>query len=547
MKIGIISINMYSKGLNFACPLHTWAFQQFLIKNGIDCTVLSYKPNYYEGFNLRHPYEYYKKKYEAKLAKGGTFTDPQEQKQYQDNLNYIKEKMELWQPLQKEREIRCDKFQDFIDRNYIRTRKCYDSDLLEVEDPGFDCYICATDVIWKNTPDFGYDRGFFLGSTCMENKKKIAYAASRGTHFATTEEETEQFFHYLNDFDRISVREKTLQQYIEQNSDLPAPVVLDPVLLHDRGFYEKISVKPPEEHYVLLYYVMEQAKETIRQAALYARAHNQKIIEITDLPVGGGRLAAYPDVDYTLRYAIGIEEWLGYLLHADCIFTNSFHACCFSILFEKPFFAGHRNSEKVALILDAFDLSHRKLKSKGNPVENPPAPIDYDHVRTLLAQKRTESSDFILGAIRQAERTERRPQDYSASKRKLVYRVQYNSGKISDAFSSGWDETEGILKKLPSGSLEYIPYAADKQNDGTSHLAPNQYRLPNHRFVGWRIRIQIDHRWFWIGTNDRLLLRKDAKGAPPEKLHIFQDEEVLPYLPVNRIRYMVAEAFWEPI
>ncbi|MCD8022018.1 MAG: hypothetical protein LUF30_03260, partial [Lachnospiraceae bacterium] len=91
----------------------------------------------------------------------------------------------------------------------IRTEECYDSDMLEVKDPGFDCYICATDVIWKNTPEFGYDRGFFLGSTCMENKHKIAYAASRGTYFATTPEEKEEFFHYLKDFDSISVRDKT--------------------------------------------------------------------------------------------------------------------------------------------------------------------------------------------------------------------------------------------------------------------------------------------------------------------------------------------------
>ncbi|MCD8397164.1 MAG: polysaccharide pyruvyl transferase family protein [Lachnospiraceae bacterium] len=547
MKVGIISINIYTKSLNFACPLHTWAFQQFLLKNGIDCTVISYKPNYYDNFNRRHPYDYYKKKYEAKLAKDDTLSDPQIQKQNQDAINYLKEKMELWEPLREEREIRYDKFQHFINENYIRTKKCYDSDLLEVEDPGFDCYICATDVIWKNTPNVGYDRGFFLGSTCMENKKKIAYAASRGIDFAKTPEETEQFFHYLKDFDSISVREKTLKQYIEQNSDIQVPVVLDPVLLHDRTLYEKISVKPPEEHYVLLYYVMEQATETIRQAALYAKAHHQKIIEITDLPVGNGRLSAYPDVDYTHRYAIGVEEWLGYLLYADCIFTNSFHACCFSILFEKQFFAGHRNSEKVSLILDAFELSHRKLVSKGNPVENPPAPIDYDRVRTLLAQKRKESSDFILEAIHQAETAEREVHDYSGQKKKLTYRVQYNSGKVSDAFSSDWNESEGILKKLTSGSLEYIPHAQDKRNDGNSHLAPNQYHLPHHRFIGWRIRIQIDHRWFWIAENGKLLLRKDARSTPSEKLHIFQDEETLPYLPVNHISYMVAEAIWEPI
>ena len=55
MKIGIISINMHTKGLNFACPVHTYAFQQFLLANGIESTVIDYKANYYGNFEPRYP------------------------------------------------------------------------------------------------------------------------------------------------------------------------------------------------------------------------------------------------------------------------------------------------------------------------------------------------------------------------------------------------------------------------------------------------------------------------------------------------------------
>ena len=60
MKIGLISINMYSKYLNFACPLHTFAFQQFLTYLGIDSTVINYKPIYFNNFDMEHPYDYYR-------------------------------------------------------------------------------------------------------------------------------------------------------------------------------------------------------------------------------------------------------------------------------------------------------------------------------------------------------------------------------------------------------------------------------------------------------------------------------------------------------
>ena len=68
MKIGLISINMYSKGLNFACPLHTYAFQQFLLANGIESTVIDYKPIYFDNFNMLHPSDYYKTLYDKRAA-----------------------------------------------------------------------------------------------------------------------------------------------------------------------------------------------------------------------------------------------------------------------------------------------------------------------------------------------------------------------------------------------------------------------------------------------------------------------------------------------
>ncbi len=114
MKIGIISINMYSKGLNFACPLHNYAFQQFLLKNGIDSTVISYKPIYFNNFDLRHPYDYYEKMCADFAARGRSITEPEEW----ERITHLRE---AWKDLYEERERRYDKFQNFIEANYIKT------------------------------------------------------------------------------------------------------------------------------------------------------------------------------------------------------------------------------------------------------------------------------------------------------------------------------------------------------------------------------------------------------------------------------------------
>ncbi len=545
MKIAIISINMYSKGLNFACPLHTYAFQQFLLKNGIETTILSYKPIYFDGFDMRHPYDYYAER--VRLQKERVVTTEEERKHRDAKIAEYTKKRNSWKPLYADRELRYEKFQAFIDTRYQKTEFCYNSDLLEAKDPGFDCYICATDVIWKNQPGFGYDRGFFLASTAMENKWKIAYAASRGGYLAKSREEDEQFFHYLEDFDYLSVREDSLKEYVESNTGRQVSWVLDPVLLHERDFYDNIAIKPEEEGYLLLYYVAEKAADTIQQAVNYANAHHLKIVEITDVAVKNGRLKKY-DVDYVFRYAIGIEEWIGYFQNAKCVFTNSFHACCLCMLFEKDFYVGSRRSDKVAGIMNAFGLGYRIINMETDLISQTPQAIDWVPVREILDRRRRESSSFILSALRDLEGRERAPRDYTADKKLLTYPILYNSRKKLKVFKGliTWDYSvqEGSVKRLDSGSVEYTPADNRITNDGSAVFHRNGFSYKFHHFTGWYIRLKIDNFWFWYLEDGSLELIVDGQPCElPRKL--FKDGETIPYLHINRIRTVVAEAIWE--
>ena len=62
MKIGIISINAHTKVLNFASPLHSYAFWAYLKNHGIESTIIDYKPVYYGKFDPRHPLLYYRER-----------------------------------------------------------------------------------------------------------------------------------------------------------------------------------------------------------------------------------------------------------------------------------------------------------------------------------------------------------------------------------------------------------------------------------------------------------------------------------------------------
>lgn len=553
MKIGLIGINMYPKYLNFACGLHVWAFQQFLQQQGIEAKIIDYKPVHFDNFNMRHPAEHYKKKYE-RLAKK-TVQTPEEQEAKGLELRELQNKINDWEALYEEREIRYEKFQSFIDRHYIKTQETYDSDLLEIKDPGFDCYMCVTDVIWGLLPVHTFDRAFLLASKAMEGKQKISYAVSRGVPKPYTQEQMDLFFRSIEDIDDISVREQSLKEFIEKNSDKEAAVVLDPVMLHNKDFWHGLSVKPQETGYILLYYVMEQAADTIERAVEYAKKHDLLIVELSDRPVKGGRVND-ENVRHLARYDVSMEEWLGYMEYADCIFTNSFHGCCFSIIFEKLFYVGHRDGDKVTNILETFGLQQLKMpkkKDREDVLSALPKMIDYKPVREILREKQAESKDFVLTALKKAEQriSENRQKDtarYEEHRRNLTYPLNYHSGKAGASHSYDIGQQGVKVSSFASGAIEYSVADRFYKNDGTESLEKNRFSLEGHRFIGWTIRLKIDNHWFWYMSDGSLVPKKDfneyKKQTGIAKM-LLLDEGMLPTIPVNRIRNMVAEANWE--
>lgn len=508
MRVGIISINMYSKYLNFACPLHTFAFQQFLLQNGIDSTVINYQPIYFNGFDMENPYQYYKQS--LKLLR------KEKIKNEKKIIDYTK-KVKQWKKIVKERYIRYHKFQEFIDTHYKKTEFCYNSAYLETMPLDFDCYICATDVIWKVEPHEGFDRGFFLGSTCMEGKKKISYAASRGVGLAKTDSEKEDFFRYINDIDFISVREESLKKYIEENSKQVAMVVLDPVLLHTQDFWNSYVKKPKEEHYLFLYYVMEKATDTIEEAIQFALENHLKIIEVTDRPLKYGRVPKNSLVEHQYIYDIGLEEWLGYIKYADYIFTNSFHGCCFSLLFEKNFYVGKRNGDKVSHLLDMFSLSERYFNYDFDILRRNPS-IDYTKVNQKMEKYRQLSSQFILNAIH--SQSDKCQVDYDEMKQKQSYYLVY-----TNHYKCKLEEIE-----------DYV------LNNGKQKFAPNRFQHGKSRFLYWHLIVQIDKNLFYYSANREFI---DVDKYQGEELYCAMEEDVIPYFTVHGLRKVIADAVWE--
>lgn len=538
METGLIGINKYATFLNFACDIHAFAFQKYLDKKGYPSTFLDYRPTHVGDIDMRHPAKWAEDSYRRAVAKNLPESDLQRRAEIAMGFRSVL----------KEREIRFDKFREFERKNIRFTEEKYDSDSLEVKDPGFDCYVCVTDVIWQSIAKFTFDRGFLLGSKAFEGKSKISYAASRGNGKDFNEKESDLFSTYLGDIDSISIRERDFAEYIEENFGVTPEIVIDPVLLHDKEFWQGVTVPPKEEKYVLLYYVMEQSTDTIAKAVEYAKLHDLTLVELSDRPFKYGKVTD-PDVKHIARYDVGPDEWLGYIESAECVLTNSFHGCCFSVMFERPFFVGKRNGQKVPNFLATFDLSDRQF-TPDMSVADFPETIDYSGTARALRKYRRQSEKFILGSLKAAKRrvAQNGVIDHSPfddRRRALKYPANFNSGAVLASELTLTDRTSVKSKKVPSGAVEYNYPGYRYVNTGDTRLSRNLFQAPGKRLAGWTLRFRVDNRWFWCLEDGSIALAEDveAGGLPPKV--VIQDEGAVPHMPVNHISVAVFTAEWE--
>ena len=95
-------------------------------------------------------------------------------------------------------------------------------------------------------------------------------------------------------------------------------------------------------------------------------------------------------------------EFLGLISGAEYVFTDSFHACVFSVLFKKQFFVFKRDSNnkmfgRIDTLFEHFHLPNRNIAVNRNidDLES----IDYTN-DILQIQLRAESLEYLFGSIR---------------------------------------------------------------------------------------------------------------------------------------------------
>jgi len=210
--------------------------------------------------------------------------------------------------------------QSFLNRTpRITSRKQFSAVAKE-----FDAAIVGSDQVWR--PAFAKDTlAFFLGYV-PKGVDRIAYAASFGT--ATWEQAddavlTEAVRQELQEFKVISCREESGVEICREVFGVGAEHVLDPLLLVDEPFFEKVvaksSIQPGAK---LVYYKLDSSPEF------------QEDLKAVGIEIGSDAVNIYLK-DSSVREYREVPDWVALIRNSEVVVTDSFHCICLALRFGK--------------------------------------------------------------------------------------------------------------------------------------------------------------------------------------------------------------------
>lgn len=296
-----------------------------------------------------------------------------------------------------------------FEKKYIRkTRYCYTLEEIEEEIQRLGCraIMVESDCLWHplylnelNTLGVGSPQLY-----------RFSYAPSLFVSELSEKQKdlVRSFSNNFKNIDKISVREKSGSSLLAELTGVESSVVVDPVMLLTKKQWKRYMAKPLlSEEYAFCYILEDNPMGNKRTLEI---AQKLGIKTIAYLRTERKSEIKYGDtcgIQSVLLNDIGPSEFLRLIYDAKYIFTDSFHAMNFCIIFNKIFFSFERQNKywqpdaRICHLLNEYGLL-KQIVNPGDAITDQylqEKEIEYEVVNQKLLANRRRSLQFIEDAI----------------------------------------------------------------------------------------------------------------------------------------------------
>lgn len=274
-----------------------------------------------------------------------------------------------------------------FNKRYIRVRHILSQSLKMPSwvDNNYDAFVVGSDQVWNPRIRQKERDTFFLKFTSKD--KRICISPSIGASHIE-DQYLDAYIDGLNGFHRLCCREEQGSEEIRRITGKDCLTVLDPTLALDAEYWRSISNVDglPRNNYLLCIFIGSPNKQVWDSIVEFASDHQLKIVNLLN-----------PDCPF---YTKGPAYFVSLIEHAKIVFTDSFHAVSFSIIFNTPFYVfdrlisnqyGKINSRLTSL-LHILCLSERYL---GTTVSTYNLVCDFKKTNEALNEQRHIFDDYL--------------------------------------------------------------------------------------------------------------------------------------------------------
>ena len=325
----------------------------------------------------------------------------------------------------------------------------------------FHIFTTGSDQIWNNELNW-WNSDFYYLDFAEIQKKKIAVSASFGTDsFRYPPSLQKRLEYFFSRFDAISVRETEAVDVLRDRFNTESQLILDPVFLIPTQKYEAIAAT-------------SRINKTEKFIAVYFIVNDYKSRSIIDSVC---KKLALPIIDASSN-TVPVEDWLWAIKNADLVLTNSFHASCFSIIFNKKFLTLYSthfpNDPRLKILSKITGIKNNFVHPDEFDIQMLSA-LDYDSktVGAKLSELKEVSIKWIKAAL------EKESRQYPKSQEVLEAIHAETDNRLNNI------EGKCIYLEKEIGRLEGLLTKQKKQVAGS--MSPSLFR-PLKRIFGKAIR-----------------------------------------------------------